>query len=142
MMKDEGALSLHRDDDLATRVTFTQITHGFGNFTQRMHSVYNRTDLSTLEHFLQNREILRIEICYEENHLLTRSERRQSHLYDMSERSDDEIGFWSADDDNSRIRGQDALALSPRAAACDIEQQVIAFSAAGEIFFGVVNDMI
>src|SRR5207245_5570808 len=67
---------------------------------------------------------------------------RQAYFDDVTERSDQTVALRCADDDQGRLRIEDAPAIRPRPAPGDIEHQVIALPTSGEVLLGVVDDVV
>ena len=98
--------------------------------------------LSGLEQLAQDLQVRPVELRDEEDDLPAAPQRRQTQLDDVAQRPDQSVALRCSDDDESRLRVEHALALRPRPAPGDVEHQVVALVAPGEVLLGVVDDVV
>ncbi len=119
-----------------------EVAHGLGQLAQRILAVDERGQFASFEKLVHEKQIFSIHVRDEEGDCLAGAQGSQADLEDVSQRSDETIPLRPADEDEGRIRVQDAPEVSPRAASRDVKHQVVAPSAAGEVLPGVVDHMV
>ena len=123
-------------------MALAHVPKGVGDLAERVLPVDDGSELPVLEQPAQDSQIRLVELRDEEGGLPAPTQRRQAHPNDVAERPEPAIGHRAADEDDGRLRLEHALELRPRAAAGDVEDEVVAPIAPGEVLGGVVDDVV
>src|SRR5215211_1607413 len=132
----------HRDDELALGVSFPEVPESVGDLGQLVAPVDDRCHLPGLEQLSQEGKVRPVELRDEEDDLPAASNCRQAQLDDVAEGPEETAALRRSDDDEGRLRLEHPPALPPRSAPRDVEQQVVAPVAPGEVLTRVVDDVI
>src|SRR5688572_11033110 len=130
------------DYDLTPHVSCTEAPDRVGGLAQRETPVDDRSDRSALDEPCQQRESFRIAFRDERDDPPAPGERRQHHGLEQSPGWREPSSRRPADGDEDSVRFHDAPAVAERPGSADVEDDVPAVAAAGEVFGVVINDFV
>src|SRR5215211_3670009 len=132
----------HADDDFTSSVSFFQITDGFGDLTQRVRPIDDRCDLPRFDELLEDDQIL-VVLLVDERAKLLAHERGQHERPELAIcASEPPSSPFASNDDEGPPGGEGAPQVCQRRVPADVEDQVVALIALGEILARVVDDVI
>src|SRR5215208_5301744 len=132
----------HGDDDFSSSVSFFQIPDGLGDLAQRVSPVDDWCDLTGFDELLEDEHVLVVLLVNECAQLL-------AHERGQHERADLAIGTseppsspFASNDDEGPPRSEGPPEACQRRVPADVQDQIVALIALGEVLAGVVDDVI
>jgi hypothetical protein len=134
--------SSDRDDDLALRVTLTEVGECLGRVLERVLAVDDGLDRPGLEQLAQDGEVAGRDLREEGDRLLAPADRLEARPEEVGDGAQPAVRHPAADEDDRGVGRQDAPELEERAAAGDVENHVVPVGQSREVLPGVVDDAV